>query len=54
MSSQRQIRAEKRAEHSDPINFTCGDCKKVHPFNSADPYMCPNKEVIEDVPDESA
>jgi len=41
-----------RAEHNDPINFTCGICKQVHEYNSEDPYRCeiyPEIEVNEKV-----
>lgn len=31
-----------RAEHNDPINFTCGICKRVHPFVD-DQYLCPDQ-----------
>ena len=28
-----------RAEHNDPINFTCGVCRRVHPFGDGG-YDC--------------
>jgi len=43
MSSQRQLRNEVRAAHTDPINFTCGVCGKVHEFNPD--YKCPDEVV---------
>lgn len=33
-----------RAQNNDPINFTCGICKKVHPFVD-DKYECPDQPV---------
>jgi len=44
MSSQRKMRAEKRAQSTNPINFTCGECFQVHKFDSEYPYKC-DKEV---------
>ncbi len=37
-------RKEARAKHSDPINFTCGVCGKVHPFDKDSPYDCTEGE----------
>lgn len=37
-------RSEKRAKHSDPINYTCGACRKVHKFDRNNPYVC-EKEI---------
>jgi len=48
MSSQRKIRADKRATYGDPINFTCGICHQVHKFNSDKPYDCTHGEVIDE------
>jgi len=50
MSSQRQMRKERRESSIDPINFTCGICKQVHKFNSDDEYKCiiDKVEVISD------
>jgi len=31
-------RKKVRAENNDPINFTCGVCKKVHKYNKG--YKC--------------
>ena len=49
VSAQRQERKDKQARHENPINFTCGFCKQVHPFVD-DKYLCPddisNEEVI--------
>lgn len=45
-------RAEKRAEQSDPINFTCGLCRRVHPFDAESPYGCPD-EKEEAAPEEN-
>jgi len=36
--SQHNIRKGERANHSDPINFTCGKCFKVVPFQ--EDYKC--------------
>lgn len=36
-----------RAENNDPINFTCGVCKQVHPYVKEAHLECPNKEVNE-------
>jgi len=33
-------RAKKRAEHSNPINYTCGECRQVHKFDKKHPYIC--------------
>ena len=41
------MRAEKRAERNNPINFTCGVCAQVHPFDSENPYDCPEDLVNE-------
>lgn len=40
-------RAEERAKEKTPINFTCGVCKKVHPYNEG--YKCTEekKEEVE-------
>lgn len=38
----RQERKAKQAEEQNPINFTCGGCKKVQPFDSEKPYVCPD------------
>lgn len=35
-------RAADRAKNSNPINFTCGICRKVHPFNEG--YKCTEQE----------
>lgn len=44
-----------RAEHSDPINFTCGICRRVHEYKGD--YNCTmedeeNKEEEEDKKEE--
>lgn len=52
MSTQRKMRADKRAENQDPINFTCGVCMQVHEFISGKPYECTNKIVVEKVSEE--
>lgn len=44
MSDMRKKRAEERAKHSDPINYTCGVCKQVHPFDPEKPYECSKEE----------
>lgn len=33
-----------RAENNPPINFTCGICKRVHPYVDDD-LKCPDQEV---------
>lgn len=35
-----------RAEHNDPINFTCGICRKVHPYEGS--YDCPDAQTGEE------
>jgi len=35
-----------RAENNDPINFTCGQCRRVVPFTKN--YKCENCDVEED------
>lgn len=40
-------RATIRAEYTDPVNFTCGKCMKVVPFE--DGYKCPYCDVEEKV-----
>jgi len=42
MGSVHQDRKEERARHADPINFTCGECRKVHKFNGS--YDCTDKK----------
>lgn len=42
MSTQRKMRAEKRAAMKDPKNYTCGECHQVHKFDSKHPYECAN------------
>ncbi len=41
----REERKASRAAHSDPINYTCGECGKVHEFDPDNPYVCPDKVV---------
>jgi len=45
MSSQRKLRAEKRAKYKAPKNYTCGACRKVHVYDKEKPYECPLLEV---------
>jgi len=33
---------EVRAAKKDPINYTCGQCKKVQPYSSVMKYECPD------------
>lgn len=33
-----------RAENNDPINFTCGQCKKVNEFDKENPLVCTSCE----------
>lgn len=41
-------RAEERAKNKDPINFTCGLCRQVHPFDAESPYGCPVEKSIQE------
>ena len=43
----RKQRRESVAEHSDPINFTCGICRQVHVFDSEKGLTCYNLELVE-------
>ena len=45
-----KARQKMRAEHNDPINFTCGICKQVHSFKkeAKDPYLCILKDEVKD------
>ncbi len=36
----RKTRKKTKAEHNDPINFTCGSCMQVHEFDLNRPYLC--------------
>jgi hypothetical protein len=38
--TQKQIRREKLAKHSKPINFTCGICLQVVPNNPKKHLVC--------------
>jgi len=38
-------RKKVRAEHNDPINFTCGICRRVHPYEGS--YDCTEKSEVE-------
>lgn len=33
-----------RALHQDPINYSCGECRRVHAFDPDKPYVCPDKK----------
>ena len=33
---------EHRAAYKDPINFTCGQCKKVQPYSQTHKLECPD------------
>ena len=44
--SEHKKRAENRAENKNPINFTCGKCGKVHPFNKG--YKCSDDDEEEE------
>lgn len=44
--SRHKERAEERAKHSDPINFTCGGCRKVIEYDKD--YVCPECEYGKD------
>ena len=45
MGEARKERQETRAQHKDPINYTCGECRRVHKFNSKKPYICEDKKA---------
>lgn len=45
MSEHRKKRKEALHNQSDPINFTCGKCKQVVPYQAG--YICPNCDVKE-------
>lgn len=47
MSEQRKERKFRQGEHADPINYTCGVCNRVHPFDSEKPYECPDNPAPE-------
>ena len=34
-------RKEERAKNRDPINFTCGGCKKVFSYDKENHLICP-------------
>jgi len=44
MVSSHKERQATRAQNNDPINYTCGTCQQVHPFDSQNPYICPDVE----------
>lgn len=44
--SEHAKRAAKRAKNSDPINFTCGKCRRVVPY--AKGYKCKYCDTVED------
>ena len=33
---------EDRASNKDPINFTCGGCRKVQPYDKENHLVCPD------------
>lgn len=43
---------EHRAAGKDPINFTCGQCRKVQPYSETMKFECPDcgygKDPVED------
>lgn len=42
--TQRKVRAVKREAQEDPINYTCGGCRKVQKYDPVKPYVCPDCE----------
>lgn len=42
MSKQREVRKEKQVKQEDPVNYTCGGCKRVQPFDKDNPLVCPD------------
>lgn len=44
MSTQRKIRKDKQVSEQEPINFTCGKCRKVHKYDSDNHLKCPDAE----------
>lgn len=44
MVTPRAARRKKQVDSENPINFTCGECHQVHPYDSENPYACPDKE----------
>ena len=48
MSEARNQRKKHRSEEHDPINYTCGKCKRVHKFDSEKPYVC-EYDIAEEV-----
>ncbi len=40
--SEHKKRADERALQKDPINFTCGKCRKVQPFDKEKGLWCPD------------
>lgn len=50
MMAEHDKRKEERAKNSNPINFTCGKCKKVVPYSKG--YKCPFCDDVEDTEEE--
>jgi len=42
MSSVREERKGRQERMEDPINFMCGGCKKVSPYNIVNKLQCPH------------
>jgi len=51
VSSHKQRQAH-RAEYLDPINYTCGECGRVHEFDKEKPYQC--ELIVEEEKDGSS
>ena len=45
MSEKRNLKKIYQSEQHDPINYTCGICRRVHKFDSKLPYVCENVVV---------
>jgi hypothetical protein len=54
MSTQRKNRKEVQNSKTDPINYTCGICFKVHEFDPEKPYVCPNVDEVLGTPEEES
>ena len=44
MGEARKKRKEIKEQHNNPINYTCGECRRVHKFNPEKPYICEDKK----------
>lgn len=46
--SEHKKRAEMRAKNSNPINFTCGKCHQVKPYDKEKGLWCPDCDGEQD------